>query len=60
MSRRLQAKFGSCDRYRSPKLKYWKRVVAEFDCAKLNAQDNCKVFNVFRCGACRHWHIGSQ
>lgn len=59
MSLRYPPKMGICRQYRSPKVRYSKRVVAEFDCKMLHARHPEVQFDVFKCDrGCRMWHIG--
>lgn len=59
MSRRLQGRYGVCCRYKTPKAKYFKRAVAEFDLKHAENRSG-KELNIFRCGHCGCWHIGSK
>jgi len=49
----------TCNRFASPKVRYARMAVAEFDRAVMQAKNPGDQFRVFRCPHCGQWHVGT-
>ena len=54
------AKGGICEKYRSAKVVYLKRAVAEWDRQVMQAKHPEFIFEAFRCRSCDRWHVGRR
>lgn len=59
MAKHRQAKGGFRKRYSSPKVRYTRLAVADFDRGVLQTKLPNEIVDVFRC-ACGAWHVGKR
>lgn len=60
MAKHRQAKGGLCGRYSSPKVRYTRLAVANFDRSVLQAKLPDEIVDVFKCPYCGTWHVGKR